>query len=167
MSIDRRAFLLAMPGLPAWAKPSTPAAAPGRVVLSISGNIGRRNAGDRMDFDMAALSALPQRSFTTATPWFKEPAKFTGPLLRDVLAQAESKGTLLTAVALNDYKVDLPFEDAQRWDVVVARLLNDKPMSTRDKGPLFIVYPFNESSELRSERYFSRSAWQLRSLIVK
>ena len=171
MTIDRRTFVLALPALPAWANPpASPASAanpPGRVVLSIVGQIGRRNSGDRMDIDMATLSALPQRSFTSATPWFKDPVKFTGPLLRDVLALADAKGTTLTAVALNDYKVDLPFEDAQRWNVVLARLLNDKPMSTREKGPLFIVYPFNDSNELRSERYFSRSAWQLRSLIVK
>jgi hypothetical protein len=40
-------------------------------------------------------------------------------------------------------------------------------MAVRDKGPLFIVYPFDSRSDLRSERYYSRSAWQLRALEVK
>ena len=41
------------------------------------------------------------------------------------------------------------------------------PMSVRDKGPLFIIYPFDESEDLRSERYYSRSAWQLKHLEVE
>ena len=47
------------------------------------------------------------------------------------------------------------------------RLMDDEPMPIRDKGPLFIVYPFDSQSLLRSERYYSRSAWQLRTLDVK
>jgi hypothetical protein len=180
MNTTRRSLLMALPAWPALAlaqaTPSAKApatattnapAAPPRVVLSITGRINKRNAGERMDIDMATLAALPQQSFTTATPWFDKPVKFTGPLLRDVLALADAQGTQLTAVALNDYKIDLPLEDAKRWNVIMARLLDDKPMSTREKGPLFIVYPFQESAELRSERYYSRSAWQLRTLIVK
>lgn len=176
MNISRRSLLLALPAWPVLAAaqapattptPATGGAPPPRVVLSITGRIGKRNAGDRMDLDMATLAALPQQSFTTATPWYDKPVKFTGPLLRDVLALADAQGTQLTAVALNDYKIDLPLDDARKWNVIMARLLDDKPMSTREKGPLFIVYPFQESAELRSERYYSRSAWQLRTLIVK
>jgi hypothetical protein len=139
----------------------------GKVVLSVSGRVATPNAGERADFDMAQLSAMPQHSFTTNTPWFKEPTRFTGPLLRDVLAAAGATGTTLTAVALNDYKVSIPFEDAMRHRMVLARLLNDKPMPVREKGPLFIVYPFDDSAELRSERYYNRSAWQLRTLLVQ
>lgn len=163
MKIDRRHLLLTLPAFAAWPAWS---AAPGRTVLSITGKVSKPNAGDRHDLDMATLATLPQHSFSAATPWFPAPVKFTGPLLRDVLALAGAGGTQLTAVALNDYKVQLPMADATRWDVVMARLLDDKPMSTRDKGPLFIVYPFHQVAELRSERYYSRSAWQLRTLIV-
>ena len=148
---------------PVWAldKPA------GKVVLSVTGKVGQANAEGRADFDMAMLAALPQKSFTTNTPWYKTPKKFTGPLLRDVLAAAGAKGTTLVAVALNDYKIEIPYEDAQRFDMVMARLLDDQPMPTRDKGPLFIVYPYDSSADLRSERYYSRSAWQLRTLEVK
>ena len=68
--------------------------------------------------------------------------------------------------ALNDYRVDLPFDDTQRHAVLLARLLDDKPMSVRDKGPLFIIYPFDAEPSLRTTVYFSRSAWQLRSIEV-
>ncbi|MBC7445757.1 MAG: hypothetical protein H7273_09875, partial [Polaromonas sp.] len=50
----------------------------GKVILSITGNIKFKNAGDRADFDMDMLAALPQHSFTTSNPWYKESKKFTG-----------------------------------------------------------------------------------------
>lgn len=154
---------------PAAAAPATPAtvAKTGRIVLTITGDITGGGASRAVDLDMAALAALPQHSFTTRTPWYPQPVQFTGPLLRDVLALAGARGEQLTAVALNDYQVDLPVADARRWNVVVARLQDGKPMSVRQKGPLFIVYPFDDSEELRSERYYGRSAWQLRRLVVK
>lgn len=153
-------------GLPAWA--ADPLAKPeGKVVLSVTGPVERANAGGRADFDMAMLEALPQHSFVTATPWFKTPRKFSGPLLRDVLAAAGVKGTTLSAVAVDDYKVEIPAKDAQRFKLLLATRLDDQPMPLRDKGPLFIVYPYDDSADLRSERYYNRSAWQLRTLNVK
>ena len=137
------------------------------VVLTITGRVRQPNAGDRAEFDMAMLEQLPQHSFVTHTPWYGSARKFTGPLLRDVLAACGAQGSNLRAVALNDYHVDLPFEDAQRHPVLLARLLDDKPMAVRDKGPLFIIYPFDASAELRNTVYYSRSAWQLKTIDVQ
>ena len=142
-------------------------AAAGKVVLSVTGPLGQPNAGPQADFDMAMLEKLPQHSFTTATPWYPQARTFTGPLLRDVLAAAAAKGTSLHLVALNDYKVEMPAEDARRFEVIIARLLDGQPMPVRDKGPLFVVYPYDSNAELRSERYYSRSAWQLRAIEVR
>ena len=139
----------------------------GKVILSITGNIQFKNASDRADFDMDMLAALPQHSFTTKTPWFKESKKFTGPLLRDVLAAAGAQGGTLKAVALNDFKIEIPVSDTQQFPMLLARLLDDTPMPIREKGPLFIVYPFDTNTELQSARYYSRSAWQLRTLNVQ
>jgi hypothetical protein len=139
----------------------------GKVILSITGSIQLKNAGDRADFDMAMLAALPQHSFTTSNPWYKESKKFTGPLLRDVLAAAGAQGSTLKAVALNDFKIDIPVADTRQYPMVLARLMDDKPMLVREKGPLFIVYPFDTHTELHSARYYSRSAWQLRTLEVQ
>ncbi|MDH4425508.1 MAG: molybdopterin-dependent oxidoreductase [Acidovorax sp.] len=138
----------------------------GPVVLTISGNVGETNQGKTATFDMAMIEALPQRTFVTTTPWDKQPTKFTGPLLRDVLAAAKAKGKTLTALALNDYKTTIPVDDAQAFDVIVAHRINDQPISVRTKGPLFIIYPFDTKSELKTATYFGRSAWQLKSLTV-
>lgn len=139
----------------------------GKVVLSISGLVSRHNAPGRADFDMQMLAALPQHQLVTRTPWHAGVQSFTGPLLRDVLAQVGASGQKLVAVALNDYRCEIPVDDATRFPVIVARLNNGEPMRVRDKGPLFIVYPYDSDAQLRSDRYYSRSAWQLRSLQVQ
>jgi hypothetical protein len=138
----------------------------GAVVLTVSGKLVKPNQGDRALFDMAMIERLPQASFTSQTPWYVQPRKFTGPLLRDVLSAAGAQGTTVRALALNDYRVDIPMGDAMQHDVIVARLLDDKPMAVRDKGPLFIVYPFDSKPELRNAVYYSRSAWQLKALEI-
>jgi hypothetical protein len=165
----RRRALACIAGLalPLQSRAQALQAPAGAVVLSIGGRVQRTNQGERAALDMAMLEALAQRSFTTKTPWFKQPRKFTGPLLREVLAAAGAKGSVLRAVALNDYWVEIPFEDAARHDVIIARLLDDKPMAVRDKGPLFVIYPFDTRPELRSSVYFSRTAWQLRTIEVR
>lgn len=139
----------------------------GPVLLSITGRIGQPNAAQRADFDLAMLDALPQHEVVTRTPWFKTERRFSGPLLRDVLAAAGARGKTLGAVALNDYKVEIPVEDTLAFRVLLATRLDGKTMAVRDKGPLFIVYPYDDSADLRSERYYNRSAWQLRSLDVR
>lgn len=139
----------------------------GDVVLTISGKLAKPNADKRAVFDMKMLETLPQHSFTTSSPWYTEPVRFTGPLLRDVLAAVGASGSKIVAVALNDYRTEIPFADAARHDVIIARLLNGKPMPVREKGPLFIVYPFDSKGELKTEAYYNRSVWQLNQLQVQ
>jgi hypothetical protein len=150
----RRLLLPLLAALPTWQVAR--AAAP--VVLSV---------GPKAQFDMPALERMKQRTIRTATPWYDQPREFTGPLLRDVLAAAgvpvTAKG-LARFTALNDYRVEIPLEDAREHDVIVARLLDGAPMSVRQKGPLFVMYPFDEKPALRTTVYFSRCIWQLRSI---
>lgn len=139
----------------------------GRVVLSMSGHITQKNSADRANFDMTMLAALPQHTFTTNAPWFAGPRQFTGPLLRDVLAAVGAQGKTLRAVALNNFKTDIPADDAVQFPVIIAILMEGKRMPIREKGPLFIVYPYDTNIELQSTRYYNRSAWQLRAIEVQ
>lgn len=138
-----------------------------RPVLTVSGKIAVKNAGNTARFDMKMIKALPQHSFTIRTPWFDKPVKFTGPLLADLLAAVKAHGTTLSAVAINDYRIDIPMTDVQRYKVIVAHQLDDKSMAVRDKGPLFVVFPFDTAAELRTSTYYERSIWQLKALGVR
>jgi hypothetical protein len=138
-----------------------------RPILTVSGKIAVKNAGETARFDMKMIEALPQHTFTTSTPWFEKPVKFTGPLLSDVLAAVKANGTMISAVAINDYKINIPMTDVTKYKVIVARLLDDKPMPVREKGPLFVVFPFDSATELRNSTYYERSIWQLKALDVQ
>jgi hypothetical protein len=166
-SASRRLVLLAAVASGTWRSAAALEPPTGPVVLTLTGRVASPNDGVVAQFDMAQIERLPQLSFTTQTPWYARPRKFTGPLLRDVLRAAGARGTQLRALALNDYRVDIPFDDAQRFDVIVARLIDDKPMAVRDKGPLFIVYPFDALPDLRTATYYGRSAWQLRTIEIR
>jgi hypothetical protein len=166
---NRRLFtLFCLVASSAIAAPGDALAPPtGKPILTVSGKIAVKNQGERATFDMAMLEALPQHSFTTRTPWFAKPVKFTGPLLADVLAAVKASGTTISAVAINDYKISIPLTDTRKYEVVVARLIDGQPMPVREKGPLFVVYPFDSAAELRTSTFYERSIWQLKALDIQ
>jgi hypothetical protein len=140
----------------------------GKVLLTVTGRITVRNIAEAAQFDMAMLEKLPQTSFSTKTPWYPEPRKFTGVRLRDLLAALGAQGrTSVSAEALNDYRAVIPAEDWNDHDVLVAWHLDDAPMLVRDKGPLVIIYPFDSNAKLRSAVRYGRAVWQLEALDVR
>ena len=50
---------------------------------------------------------------------------------------------------------------------LMALKMNGEYMRVRDKGPLFIVYPYDSSTELQNQIYYSRSAWQVSKIIIE
>lgn len=148
-----------------------PAAALGlprdKPVLTVQGKIGVKNQGAQAVWDLAMLEALPQQTFTTLTPWENRPIRFSGPLLRDVLAAVKASGANIRATALNDYRIDIPMSDTEQFDVIMATRMNGQHMPVRAKGPLFIVYPFDSRPELKHSTYYERSIWQLKSLDIE
>jgi hypothetical protein len=137
------------------------------VVLTITGAVRERNQAGAAVFDLPMLEALPQHQFSTRTPWDRDTVTFSGPRLREVLAAAGAQGSVLHARALNDYEIEIPMADAQRYDVIIATRKNGARMPVREYGPLFIVYPFDSDPALRDKRYYERSVWQLRSIEVR
>ena len=72
----------------------------------------------------------------------------------------------MVASSLNDYETKIPMHDFVRFGVLLALKRNGEYMPVREKGPLFIVYPFDSEPELKSQKYYGRSAWQLARLVV-
>lgn len=138
-----------------------------KVLLSIGGKLGRPDRDGRALFDMKRLQGFPQHSLTQKTPWYAGPRKFSGPLLREVLAAAGAQGQSIEAIAINDYKVTIPMDDVKQHDVMLALQMDDRPMPLRDKGPLFIIYPFDSDPRLRTSIYYARCAWQLKALEIR
>jgi hypothetical protein len=139
----------------------------GEVLLTVSGDLTHPNVGTSAAFDLAMLESLPGRKGTMETPWTTGKVEFSGPLLRAVLEAAGAKGTSIRLVALNDYAAEVPMDDATKLDSILASRMNGETMSVRDKGPLFMIYPFDKDPSLYNEKYFSRSVWQIKSIEVK
>jgi len=139
----------------------------GKVVLTISGLISNFNDGDKAEFDMPLLESIGTTSFTTKTPWYKDPVTFSGVPMARLLDFVGAKGSSLSVTALNDYATDIPVKDFTTYPVVLATKRDGQYMPVRDKGPLFIVYNYDSSTELQHQRFYSRSAWQVARMVVK
>ena len=169
--LSRRIFNMTLPGIailggsPSYAETFDPPA--GDPILTISGRISRTNSGDRAMFDRDMLEALGVTSFKTNTPWYSSVVIFEGIKMTTLMDRVQAKGELLMVTALNDYTSDIPIEDFVRYEPILALKRDGKYMAISDKGPLFIVYPYDKVPELRSQRFYSRSAWQIARMEVR
>lgn len=139
----------------------------GPVVLTVHGAITITNGPNGAEFDMDMLNALAQRTTTVETPWTEGKISFAGPLGSALLEAVGATGTSLKVTALNDYSADVPVADLQQWPVIFATTMDGQPMSVREKGPLFVIYPFDVDSSLYTEMYFNRSVWQIAEIEVR
>ena len=133
----------------------------GEVILTVSGAIGHTNVDGTLQLDAALMASLPQHSFATSTIWTEGTATYSGVLLRDLLAAVEASGATVTLTALNDYQISMPAADAAADGPLLAYLADGAPMSVRDKGPVWMLFPYDDVAAYRSEQTYARSIWQL------
>ena len=150
--------LMAMTCATGVAAQDAPTATP-EVLLTISGKVDAPEAA--LTFDRAALMALPVTTIETSTIWTEGTHTFTGVSLADLMDQLGVEDGTLLATAINDYTVEIPVSDAVAGGPIIAYLMDDAEMPVRDKGPLWIIYPYDSSAAFRSEVVYSRSIWQL------
>jgi hypothetical protein len=156
------AFLFAPPALAEDLPAPT-----GEILLTVSGAISAANHGDVAVFDLDMLKAVGEVTFTTTTPWTEGEQSFTGVPLVALMQTVGVTGGTLTAKAINDYAIEIPVSDAVTDGPIIAYLQNGEPMSVREKGPLWVVYPFDSTDDYQSEVIYSRSIWQLTNIDVK
>ena len=133
----------------AWAASHQP------VILTVSG------LGEDIEYTLADLRAIGSETFETSTIWSEGVQSFTGVPLYLLLEELGITGGRLLARAINDYAVEIPLSDGVEGGPIIAYLVNGEEMSVRNKGPLWLVYPFDLNPEYRSEVIYSRSIWQL------
>lgn len=131
------------------------------VVLTVSGNIEVTNAGGTAVFDIAMLETIGTTTFKTTTIWTEGVQTFDGVELHRLMKALDIEAGTLKAFAVNDYAIEIPVSDAIEGGPIVAFRRNGAEMSLRDKGPLWIVYPYDSTPEYQSELIYSRSIWQL------
>ena len=142
---------------------SVTASAQDIALLTVSGADG----SEIKSYDLNALKALGVESFETTTIWTEGKQTFTGVPLLALFKDIEVTHGEVDAIAVNDYSVPIPVSDAVEGGPMVAFEVDGKPMSIRDKGPLWIVYPYDSKTDYQSETIYSRSIWQLDRLRIQ
>ncbi|EPJ53593.1 MAG: hypothetical protein OFPI_10340 [Osedax symbiont Rs2] len=133
-------------------------------LLTITGAITQLNSKNELHLDRNALLQLPQVTVSTTTLWTDGKSEFSGPLLRDILSAAGSSAQQISAIAANEYAVEIPVDDVQQYQIILALEKDGKILSIREKGPLWVIYPWSDHQELRQDKFYSRSIWQLKRI---
>jgi hypothetical protein len=139
----------------------------GKVILSVSGSIGRTNADGTAQLDRAMLEALPRTEFATSTVWTEGVSTYSGVLLRDLLDMLGADGTRIVASAIDGYQVVIPIAELKEDGPILAFLRDGQPMPVRERGPLWLIYPFDDNPAFRNETTYARSIWQLTLIDVE
>lgn len=139
----------------------------GEVVLTVQGQIANTNDGASATFDMAMLESLPHHSIKTENPWEDGMTTYQGVLLRDLWAAVGARGAVMTLFALDDYHNDISSRDVQSIDVMLAYKREGAYMPIRNKGPLFVVFPFTDDPSLLTAARKDQSVWQVNRIGVR
>lgn len=139
----------------------------GEAILAVDGMINDCNEGLEVHLDRALLESLPRTEISTENPWEHGRVTYQGVLLSDLLKLVKADGKTLTISALNDYRADLSIEDAQRYRIILAYQREGVDIPVRDKGPLFVVFPFSDQPDLATEARYAQSVWQVNRITVK
>ena len=125
------------------------------------------SSGATHDFSLADLDAMPQTKFQTSTPWSEGVNEFSGVRLADLLKTVGPQGASLQLIALNDYVVTASSDELVKADALLATRRDGDLMPISDKGPIFVIFPFDDRPELKHQAYFSRAVWQLDRIVVE
>ncbi len=164
--ITRRALIQGFAVSILTAAASRSSAASGTSFLRVGGEIGEGPQPGEVVFDEAAFAALPQTRFRTATPWHDKAIEFSGVSARDLFEAVGRRGENAQLIALNDYMVEASIDEIVAADGLFATHQDGVAMPISDKGPIFLLFPFDDRPELKHQAYYSRAVWQLSEIVV-
>jgi len=108
------------------------------------------------------LMALDQEAFVTSTLWTPAPQRFSGPSLHSILSMAGATPPFeITLVAANDYAVTIGPDLIDETYPIIANRIDGAAFSVREKGPLWVMYPFDHHKTFKREDVYAASVWQL------
>ncbi len=138
-------------------------ASPGLVAADAALTLSRGPENvETLEFSLEELSALPQVSIVTENEFTDGKVEYRGPLVRDVLEHlALDDFEILRFTAANDYYVDIPTSDFRKYNAILALEADGTPLSRRDKGPLWLMYPISDHPDLQDSIYIHRLIWQV------
>jgi hypothetical protein len=139
----------------------------GRVMLVVSGDIANTNGDGTASFDFPMLEAIGGTTTETTTAWTEGKSTFEGVQISKLVERVGAKGKTAVAIALNDYKVEIPVADFAKYPVILAYRMDGERLKIRDKGPLWIIYPQDDFPELKTKQTQAKWVWQVKEIRFK
>lgn len=133
----------------------------GPVLLTVTGLDPATHPTGKAEFDLRMLKALEPEKITTTSIWTDGAHEFTGVPLQELEQYLGITGPTLSLHALNDYAVQMPAADVEPGAPILAYMMDGAVMPVRDKGPIWLIYPYDSATRYRTDTFFSRSVWQL------
>lgn len=114
------------------------------------------------------IHQLAQAKRVTSTHWSRS-GTYAGPLLADVIALAAftTKPKKLKIYTWDNFRSSLPYDDLSKYGVILATSFNGKRLTLADWGPSYIVYPYDDFSELKSPAGLMKMVWQVCSIEIE
>ena len=122
--------------------------------------------GDILDsrgvwLDDRDLLEFEQTSFETSTLWTEGVRRFSGPPLQLLLEELGAGPGDVRLTAVNNYSVAVKRSLLTAKAPIVANRIDDKPFNRREKGPLWVMVPFDQSVDFQNEVIYQACVWQL------
>jgi len=127
-------------------------------VLKVTTEIGSHS------YALSDLDRFDQNEISTRTTWSDVEKKFSGPLVRDVLADSDMPldAGFVLAKALNGYSVRIPVSEFIEMDVLLATRVDGNRIALEDRGPLRIIYDYSAVGPVKDSFW----VWMLDEMVL-
>jgi len=136
----------------------------GPSVLKVTGSIENKNSGDAYVFDEAAFEKQSvDRTMDDA--WMGNGLNYRGILLSDIVKTVKpaSGATTITVICTDKKQIDVPIEDANKWEILMAHYQDGKIIPEKNGGPVKIVFPADARTKYTDEMWM----WYVIELNIK
>lgn len=112
----------------------------GEIILTISGNITKFNAGDTFQYDMENFKMLPYTTIETHDPHSDATIEYGGVLLKDILSSVDAKNAKeITIIAKDGYSAVIKVEDLE-LGILIAYMADGEEIADKTGGPLKVIF---------------------------
>lgn len=126
-------------------------------------------AGDQAQVSLTLddLRKMGATEVRTSTPWTEGMQTFVGVTGAKLVQTLKADGKEVATAALDDYRIVIPFDVFASDTLLIAYERNGKPMSVREKGPLWVIFPFDSDRKYLSDTYRSYAIWSLKQIEIR
>ncbi|WP_254869801.1 hypothetical protein [Thalassospira sp. HF15] len=120
--------------------------------------------GETIQVPLQELKELQATEINTSTQWTEGVQTFRGVAFDLLFDTYGLEADTVRVSALNDYNVMVPVDILREDGAILAYHLNDAEMSVREKGPFWVIFPYDADERFQTDTYWAYSVWQVKSV---